>query len=260
VHAPYEPPAAYRTLFTEDQPAERSPTQRRAIADYDREIRYVDDQLAELVRFAEQRGLGRNTIWVVLSDHGEEFWEHGSVGHGTLPYEEVLRVPLIVRGPGVARGERRTELLHHLDLMPTLLELAGAPVPPEARGRSFAPLLQSGGGGRAAAPRTLASAAWILPAPYRPPALALRLGTDKLVRARDALGTRSFRFDLAADPRERRPFGDATPALRDALAAWESEIEAVRRQLAARAPGAKPAPIRLDPEREQTLRALGYIE
>ena len=84
VHAPYEPPAGYRALFTEDEPAARTASQRRTIADYDREIRYVDDQLAELMRFAERRGLGANTVWVVLSDHGEAFWEHGSLGHGTL--------------------------------------------------------------------------------------------------------------------------------------------------------------------------------
>ena len=261
VHAPYEPPAGYRALFTEDEPAARTASQRRTIADYDREIRYVDDQLAELMRFAERRGLGANTVWVVLSDHGEEFWEHGSLGHGTLPYEEVLRVPLIVRGPGVPRGQRRTDPLHHLDLMPTLLELAGAPIPPEAQGLSFAALLRERPPAAAAAPRALASASWMLPAGFDPPAFALRLGTDKLIRRRQSGSWGELRFDLAADPHEQRPQPGATPALRDALVAYEGGAETSRRQLAARAPGPhKPAPIQLDPEREETLRSLGYID
>jgi arylsulfatase A-like enzyme len=261
VHAPYEPPAVYRTLFAEAEPAVRTLAQRRTIADYDREIRYVDDQLAELVRFADRRGHARDTIWVVLSDHGEEFWEHGSLGHGTLPYEEVLRVPLIVSGPGVARGVRRTEALHHLDLMPTLLELAGAPVPQQAQGRSFAPLLPSGGSAATAwPPRPLASAAWMLPASFEPPALALRLGNAKLMRVRDRSGWREQSFDLAADPHEQHPRPGAVPALRAALEAHERAAEALRASLAASAHAPEPSPVLLDPERERTLRALGYIE
>ena len=262
VHAPYAPPGAYAALFAEGGPARGTAEQRRAIDNYDREIRYVDDQLAELVRWTEQRGLGDETIWVVLSDHGEEFWEHGSLGHGTLPYEEVLSVPLIVRGPGVARGVRRAGALHHLDLMPTLLELAGAPVPPEAQGRSFAAWLREGALASPTAPRALVSASWMLPPPFEPPALALRLGTDKLIRARGPGGWRELGFDLAADPREQRPRPSATPELRTGLDAHEQRVSLVRRELAERAAAgsAAPAPVQLDPEREQTLRALGYIE
>lgn len=263
VHAPYAPPEAYRPLFAEDAPAARTAEQRRTIADYDREIRYVDDQLAELVRWSERHGLADDTVWIVLSDHGEEFWEHGSLGHGTLPYEEVLRVPLIVRGPGVARGVRRPDPLHHLDLMPTLLELAGAPLPAGLHGRSFAALLREGAPAPAGAARPRASASWMLPAAFVPPALALRLGTDKLIRKHDAAGWSELRFDLAADPREQRPLPGALPALRAELEAHENATRAVRKELVERAAAARsrpPSPVLLDPEREQTLRALGYIE
>ena len=247
VHAPYKPPARYRTLFPEAEPAALTPAQRGAIADYDREIRYVDDQLAELVRFAEERGLGDDTIWIVLSDHGEEFWEHGSVGHGTLPFEEVLRVPLIVRGPGIARGVRRADALHHLDLMPTLLELAGAgaKAPPEMQGRSFAALLREGAAAAApAAPRLLVSAAWMLPPPFEAPALALRLGTDKLIRKRDPSGWSELGFDLATDPGEQQPRPLGTPALQAGLDAYQSSIAALRQQLRERAAasGSRPRP------------------
>jgi arylsulfatase A-like enzyme len=263
VHAPYAPPEAYRSLFTEPQPAARTPEQRRTIADYDREIRYVDDQLARLVRWTEEQGLGGDTIWIVLSDHGEEFWEHGSLGHGTLPYEEVLGVPLVVRGPGVARGVRRADPLHHLDLMPTLLELAGAKAPPGLQGRSFAASLREGAPPLEGPARARASASWMLPPQLRPPALALRLGTDKLIRQQGAAGARELRFDLASDPHEQKPLPDPLPALRAALDAQERATSAVREDLVARAAAARSrpsAPVVLDPEREQTLRALGYIE
>jgi hypothetical protein len=264
VHAPYAPPAAYRAFFTEDAPAALPVEQRRAIADYDREIRYVDDQLAALVRHADARGRDRDTIWIVLSDHGEEFWEHGSLGHGALPYEEVLGVPLIVRGPGVARGAWRGAPLHHLDLMPTLLELAGAPVPPEAQGRSFAPLLREGAPDPGpAALRPLVSAAWMLPAPLEPPAFAVRLGPDKLIRWKSpiTIGWEERRVDLSADPGEQRPRPGALPALAEALAGHAQGVRAVREALAARLGDGRPTPpVRLDPERERTLRALGYIE
>jgi arylsulfatase A-like enzyme len=260
VHAPYAPPAAYHALFDEAGPVGRTPAQRRTIVAYDREIRYVDDQLAELVRFADREGRARDTIWVVLSDHGEQFWEHGELGHGTLPYEEVLRVPLIVRGPGVAHGVRRAEVLHHLDLMPTLLELAGAPVPQQAQGRSFAALLRAGAPTDAWPTRPLASAGWILPAPFEAPALVLRLGTEKLMRLKAPGGWHEQSFDLASDPHEERPRADANPALRAALDANQRASETLRAALEASALGPEPGPVLLDPEREQTLRALGYIE
>jgi hypothetical protein len=261
VHAPYAPPEAYRTLFTDDAPPGRSAEQRRTIADYDREIRYVDDQLAALVRHADAAGRGRDTIWIVLSDHGEEFWEHGALGHGTLPYEEVLAVPLIVRGPGVAHGARRAGALHHLDLMPTLLELAGAPAPPAAQGASFAAQLRGEAPGPSGPVRPLVSAAWMLPPPLEPPALAVRVGTDKLMRWKTPLGWEERRFDLAADPDEQRPEAGGSEALAAALAGHADGVRALRAALSGQAggPGQAP-PVRLDPERERTLRALGYIE
>jgi hypothetical protein len=258
VHAPYAPPASYRSLFAEPEPAALSAEQRRSVADYDREIRYVDDQLARLVRFADGEGRRADTIWIVLSDHGEAFWEHGLLGHATLPYDEVLRVPLVVRGPGVAAGGRRPDPLHHLDVMPTLLELAGVPAPREAMGRSFAPLLGAGAPAEATlALRPRLSAAWMLPDGVLGPAFALRLGSEKLLLWRDAGGLRAERFELASDPGEQRP-GAASQPLLDRLAAARDGAGAVRAGLRG---GERAAPgIRLDPEREQMLRELGYIE
>ena len=265
VHAPYRPPKRYGDLFDDDLRPELTAEQRRTIADYDREIRYVDDQLSALMRWNEKQGLTENTIWIVLSDHGEEFWEHGSLGHLTLPYETVLRVPLLVRGPGVARAERRDHPIHHLDIMPTILELAGAAIPPEAQGRSFAALLREDAPATSSRPtRPLASASWMLPAPLDAPARAVRIGSEKLMRLRDPSGSSDRFFDLSADPGERKPADEGPPDLGKALAVIEEDASTLRTELAARAAAAdraaKPSPAELDPAREQMLRALGYIE
>ena len=102
----------------------------------------------------------------------------------------------------------------------------------------------------------------MLPPPFEAPALALRLGTDKLIRKRDPSGWSELGFDLATDPGEQRPRPLGTPALLAGLDAYRSSVATLREQLRERAasPWLPPAPVQLDPEREQTLRALGYIE
>src|SRR5262249_41017727 len=91
----------------------------------------------------ERLGLDRDTLVVVTADHGEEFLEHGGLYHGRSLYEEVIRVPLILRLPGrVAAGERRDALVRQVDILPTILaELGIAPRP----GLSGRPLLVAGG-------------------------------------------------------------------------------------------------------------------
>ncbi len=211
VHAPYAPPAAYRRYFAEptDPDPDRQPESADAqklglVADYDREIRYVDDELAALDAWLEGRGLGRNTVWFVLSDHGEQFYEHGSLGHGTLPYEEVLRVPLIAHGPGVVSGVRSSAPLQHVDLMPTILDLVGSPAPRHLQGTSFLALL-SGNIDRWVDPeRPRFSVSWVLPPGLTPPAFSVRLAGRKLIQYRKAGQERLAYYDLSRDPHERR--------------------------------------------------------
>jgi arylsulfatase A-like enzyme len=75
-------------------------------------------------------GLGENTLVVVTSDHGEEFMEHGSVLHGRTYYEEVIRIPLILSGPGLPAGLRlERPPVHLVDVAPTILALTGTEVP-----------------------------------------------------------------------------------------------------------------------------------
>jgi arylsulfatase A-like enzyme len=262
VHAPYSPPGPYRRFFTGPLKQRRRRSQGDVPArQYDREIRYVDDELARLIEWLERRGLLARTLIVILSDHGEEFYEHGVLGHAALPWEEILRVPLVMVGPGVPAGRREPALVHHLDLMPTLLALANVPAPGPLYGRNVASWTADAGTARGQEP--LFSASWALPRGMVWPALTVRRGDLKLIRHRDARGQHDRVFDLRADPREQHALRD--PEIESALAKlldeWTAAAaeDARRRRASAATPGAPAAP-GFDPEREDKLRSLGYLE
>lgn len=91
---------------------------------YDGALRFIDDQLGLLLADLERRGLMEDTVVCVISDHGEEFLEHGRIGHGHGLYEGLLRVPWILHVPGVA-AQRVTNAVSLIDVFPTLLSAAG---------------------------------------------------------------------------------------------------------------------------------------
>lgn len=210
----------------------------------------------------EEQGLSDSTYVLVTSDHGEEFLEHGRVGHLGLPHEQLLRVPLIVVGPEVSGGRRIPEVVSHLDLQPSILELAGAPQAPHARGRSFVKRI-AGEAGPPDAAGLFVSEAWSLPREYLAPALALRTGGRKLLLFRDASGEHEAVFDLNADPGEQRDLTGLEPAeaqrMRDAMSRYRQELLELGGQLTAEGPST-PRADDLDPEQADKLRALGYIE
>lgn len=256
VHSPYEPPAEYRELFAEG-PTGSARSVRAQIDDYDREIRYTDDVLAEFLEWLRREGFARDTHVVVTSDHGEEFLEHGLIGHENLPYEELLHVPLIWRGPGIARGRRVAEPVSHLDLAPTLLDLLDAELPPHLRGQSYAGALGSRPGPRADGERTILSESWgKLQEGMEPPAEALRRGQDKLIRLRREGRPVHWLFDLQSDPGERIDRSGERP---ERLRELRAELEALVDEEAPWPSEPTPA-LALDPEREEKLRALGYLE
>lgn len=90
---------------------------------YDNNLAFLDDQLARLLGRLSPGPDGQDTV-IVLSDHGEEFWDHGGFEHGHSLYDELLRVPMVLRAPGVRAG-RFSEPVSLLDVAPTLLEAAG---------------------------------------------------------------------------------------------------------------------------------------
>lgn len=112
---------------------------------YRGEVSYLDDRLGELFDHLRRLGLWDDLAVVVVSDHGEALGEHGVYCDHASLFDEVTRVPLLVKAPrvhGGGAGLRSAELVSTVDLYPTLFELLDLPVPPGLRGASLAPLLR----------------------------------------------------------------------------------------------------------------------
>jgi arylsulfatase A-like enzyme len=110
---------------------------------YVSDIEHLDKHLARLFDGLKQRGLYDNTLIVFVSDHGEEFFDHGGWWHGQTLYNELVQVPLVMKLPGNVKGGAVNEdLARHLDLAPTLLQFAGQPPAP---GMSGQPLVDKEG-------------------------------------------------------------------------------------------------------------------
>lgn len=174
-HSPFRPVPPFDTMWTQPGDAERfeeqsakiephiqNPLMRRFMAPtrdelatagvdeasfvahekawYDGSIRGLDTELDRLVARLGELGLAERSVLAFVSDHGEEFLEHGRHWHGQTVYGEVANVPLMLWGRGVPAGRVVSETVQNIDLMPTLLELAGVPVPERAQGRSLVPL------------------------------------------------------------------------------------------------------------------------
>jgi len=96
---------------------------------YNGEVAYLDSALGSLFDFLEENGLIDETLIVFSSDHGEEFFEHGGFEHGHTQYDELVHMPLIVRGPGFPAGERIATNVGNTDIAPTILDYVGLEIP-----------------------------------------------------------------------------------------------------------------------------------
>ena len=163
-------------------------------------VRSVDAQIARFVDGLKALDMWENTILVVTSDHGEEFGEHGGRFHGKTLYEEMTRVPLLIRIPNVAGRLVKTPL-GQMDIAPTLLGLLGLPIPASFRGHNHAVALNAGTE-IDAKPVVLE----VLPdSKYGGHLIAVRAGQYKVIYH---LRNHFFEvYDLAADPHETRNIG-----------------------------------------------------
>ncbi len=162
-HTPYQPVRPYRPLpqsisperetflrnmtfwpLGSSGPSVLTPADLQALVSlYDGEVHDVDWQVGQVLQQLDKLGLTDRTLVVLLADHGEEFNDHGGYTHGRALYQETVRVPLIFSGPPVAQPGRVVETpVALLDLLPTLAEVAGVPIPADARGRSLLPALR----------------------------------------------------------------------------------------------------------------------
>lgn len=158
---------------------------------HDGEISYHDEHFGQFLAKLHEWGLDENTVFVFTSDHGEEFNEHGSWGHGHSIFQELLAVPLMFRWPGVATANGRIpQAVSTMDIGPTILEATGVEIPSEFEGRSLMPYLR---GSTAPGPAVAFS-------DFQENRRVIRAADWKLV-LRSSLTY--VLFDLASDPNER---------------------------------------------------------
>jgi arylsulfatase A-like enzyme len=238
---------------------------------YDEEVRHTDVGVGRLL--AKLRELGRydDTLIIVTADHGEEFLDHGWLGHTRSLYEELVRVPLIIRPPAMSLGARVVESPVSLaSIAPTVLELAGVESPSgPGRTVSLLPLLQhpastpdetgviSMGEGESVADTILLEVDFTSTDPRNEMKTtrkkALIEGDHKLIR--DDLSGRVELYDLSVDSREREDLSSRHPEIVERMqASLQRRIEAV---------GASPTPteeIEHGASQIEELRSLGYVE
>lgn len=276
-HAPYTPPPPFRT-FAANSPGtlpddHYQPTRflREGLASaprevahlrarYDGEVAHADREIGRFLDLLRYLGLYDESVIVVLSDHGEEFGEHGGFDHGRTLYDELLAVPLLVKLPGSRQGGTKVERqVSTLDVAATVLALAGieptgldgqsllADPGPERAGRRafFAEVRAASINHTAAAPAVA----------YRSFVTGAGLKCIESLDGYDQFGNEIPRwqvFDLETDPGEKRPLAEDDSRFqrcREAFARW----------LAGRlGPTREGEPTR--PETLEKLRALGYVE
>ena len=237
---------------------------------YDAEIQWVDHHVGRVLALLNQLGLAERTIVALVSDHGDEFFEHGGIGHHNTLFEEVTHIPLLLALPPGTRAARRVpEPVRIHDLAPTLLEFAGAPPLRESEGRSLRPLLA----GSRDLPRPVFSRLYD-PAPWF---LNLRESwrdgrftvvrhflpqADTFEQTQDAeTGQRIFHvYDRAEDPRELSALRPDDPRYARALslqsAAWTDEHSFL--DGLAHSPASECLALEADATQSASLAALGY--
>lgn len=109
---------------------------------YRGEVRYIDYHIGELLDELKQRGLFDETVFIITSDHGELFDEHGLFGHPPSGYKMSFYVPFVMFGPGIPNGQRVDQLSSLLDLPPTVADLFNLDVDPDWEGESLLPYIQ----------------------------------------------------------------------------------------------------------------------
>jgi choline-sulfatase len=214
-----------------------------AYSPYDAEIAYTDEVVGRLIRYLKSHQLYDQSTIVLLSDHGEGLGDHGEQEHGLFVYDEAIHVPLIIKqAAGAGAGRRVHDVVQHIDVAPTILDLAKAPIPGNLRGRSLKVLLDGGG--------QLPSTAVYSEALYG----HFHFGWSELTALTDEKyqyisAPREELYDLADDPRETRNIvADRAEA--------HSKLRAALEHMNARA--IKSPAIEASVDDRQHLELLGY--
>lgn len=240
VHHPYTPSPPYQRFGGEPRDA------------YDGEIRYLDDQLAALFSFLEHAQLLGDTLWVMTSDHGEEFGEHDGRYHGKTLYREQLKVPWIMRWPdGLPSGIRADARVQNVDIAPTILDLLGLATPAPFEGASRRSSLPPG---QPEAPPNIARFAQVGLNDLAPDRDLLSVTTARWKYIKDRRSDWRRLFDRLADPGEQHDLVEVRPGI---VAEMEERCDHfLRSRDHARRTTEK---ITVDDAVAEQLRQLGYL-
>lgn len=194
---------------------------RRHIAEYYGMISDMDEKIGEILAALSRNGLAEETIIVYTADHGLSVGQHGLLGKQNL-YDHSVRVPLILRGPGVPAGKEIDALTHTYDVYPTLCELAGLEIPGSVDAKSLAPLMEG----------TVTATRPYLHSVYMHVQRMIQDQEWKLISYRrdgDQGSDRTQLFHLASDPWELNDLSEDTSVaterdrLKEELARWQEE-------------------------------------
>lgn len=263
VHGPHAPSKEYVELHpvaSHPWPVDRPPGEEseETAAAYAAEVRQTDDAIADFLRRLSERGLADRTIVIVTSDHGESFGEHGQWrGHGFTLFDDELHVPLLWVGPGIQPGTRIETVASLADIVPTLLDLLGLPIPAWVQGKSAAASLRTGvvppADGR------------VVPSGSMVGSNSFTGSTWKLMYRRHGEVAKGVQmYDYRADPFEREPASGPVVAkltnqyVQKHVASCEAHLAELEPPRAGQA--GEPLPPPVDVERQQKLEALGYVE
>ena len=260
IHCPYNPPEPYYSMFRTSGAEvtstarcgdeSRNPAfglnQARYMSDrYDGSIRWTDENLGKFLEFLAGRGELEKTIVVITSDHGEEFYEHGGIGHKGTLFRESLMVPLIIHAPGIpARSVEQYVSL--VDVLPSLLDLLKIPIPSDVQGTSLTGLI-SGSGDSSQMRR------------YQYSELEFNAQLKSFLSneyhfIRDYQERMDYLFDLGTDPLEQLNLAGTF----NDVARWHGhEMEAFAENLSR---GSSNTALEMNNEETQALKTLGYID
>ncbi len=229
-HDPYDPPEPYKSQF----PGKL----------YDGEIAYTDEYVGKLFDKLAKLQLNEKTIIIVSGDHGESLGEHNESTHAMFVYHSTQHVPFLIHVPG-AGNTRVKGVVRLIDMMPTVLELLGVKVPSTVQGKSLYPMMQ----GKEDLRRTAYSESIYAELHYGwSPLESITTHEYKYIHAPEA-----ELYDRLNDPSETKNLIKEKGAIAKVL---KDQLEEI---LAANSRKNLSGPVKMDPETEEKLRALGYI-
>jgi arylsulfatase A-like enzyme len=256
LHSPYKPKPPYDTLYLSDGGKDegKSKRERRAYiqrALYDGQLTYIDSQIGVLLDELKKTGLYDNTLIVLTGDHGDAFGEHGFFTHSRAPYEELIRVPLIVKFPkSMYAGRVVKNQVRLIDVMPTILDFLKIKTDVKLSGFSLLNYLDNRGDVNHEVDFPKYAISEIYNQKEGMDAISIRTEQFKYIHFKnkgDEL------YDLRKDPAEKNNIIDQEPLVAEEFRKMLPPILAEKNQKRVKK-------VTLDKETVKELKALGYIQ